>query len=356
MPTLAAGEALADCLRSLEAQTLTDFEVIVIDNSGVGLARVSGARTRVIGNPRNLGFGAAVNQAYRGSQSPYVAVINDDAVAHPEWLEALLRDAEAHPRAGMFASQVRIAEGGDLDSTGMLIAADGSSKQRGHGQAAGTPFDGRGAVPERVGRAVSPQDAGSRPARSTKASSCIAKIRIWDCGRAGLDGSAATSPGAVVDHRYSHSAGRASPLKAYYVERNRLYTVIKNFPLPHAAARARLGRAGAILLARGLDARRPRESRRVSAAQAIPPRCCRFWFFARILPRCVRLAAAASPAPEDFPIAPDHLREVRAVAAPSLHFVARRWRSYERGQAADPDPGLQRRRRGGRRGHAKSAP
>src|SRR5438270_12899916 len=38
-------------------------------------------------------------------------------------------------------------------------------------------------------------------------------------------------PGAIVEHRYSHSAGRASLLKAYYVERNRLYTAIKNFPL-----------------------------------------------------------------------------------------------------------------------------
>ena len=37
--------------------------------------------------------------------------------------------------------------------------------------------------------------------------------------------------GATVRHRYSHSAGRASPLKAYYVERNRLYTAIKNLPL-----------------------------------------------------------------------------------------------------------------------------
>jgi GT2 family glycosyltransferase len=43
----------------------------------------------------------------------------------------------------------------------------------------------------------------------------------WEC---------AYVPGAVVEHRYSHSAGRATPLKAYYVERNRLYTCIKNFP------------------------------------------------------------------------------------------------------------------------------
>lgn len=38
-------------------------------------------------------------------------------------------------------------------------------------------------------------------------------------------------PDAVVLHRYSHTAGRVSPLKAYLVERNRLWVVAKNFPL-----------------------------------------------------------------------------------------------------------------------------
>jgi GT2 family glycosyltransferase len=41
-------------------------------------------------------------------------------------------------------------------------------------------------------------------------------------------------PAAIVYHRYSHSAGRASALKAYYVERNRLFVVAKNFPVSEA--------------------------------------------------------------------------------------------------------------------------
>ena len=36
--------------------------------------------------------------------------------------------------------------------------------------------------------------------------------------------------GAGVKHRYSHSAGAYSPLKARFVERNRLWVAIKNFP------------------------------------------------------------------------------------------------------------------------------
>jgi len=38
-------------------------------------------------------------------------------------------------------------------------------------------------------------------------------------------------PTAIVHHRYSHSAGRASWLKAYFVERNRLLLVAKTFPI-----------------------------------------------------------------------------------------------------------------------------
>jgi GT2 family glycosyltransferase len=56
----------------------------------------------------------------------------------------------------------------------------------------------------------------------------------WEC---------AYVPGAVVEHRYSHSAGRASTLKAYLVERNRIFTVFKNFPLrmwPSASIAAHL--------------------------------------------------------------------------------------------------------------------
>ena len=84
--------------------------------------------------PHNAGFGAAINQGIRASTSPYVATLNDDAVAHPGWLDALVAALEARPDAGMCASQVRLFGEPRLDSAGMLVARDGSSKQRGHGR------------------------------------------------------------------------------------------------------------------------------------------------------------------------------------------------------------------------------
>jgi len=264
VPTLAAGDALAECLRSLESQTLTDFEVVVVDNSGTGRALVCGGRVRRIANSRNVGFGAAVNQAFDSSQAPYLATLNDDAVAHPQWLEALLNDAEAHRQAGMFASQVRMSDTGKLDSAGMLIAADGSSKQRGHGQALGA-YCGEPDALFPSGSALLPSGSAALYRREMLNQTGAfdesfflycedvdlglrARWAGWECRYV---------EDAVVEHRYSHSAGRASTLKAYYVERNRLYTVIKNFPLgmllraPWAALTRYFWHCASILRGRG---------------------------------------------------------------------------------------------------------
>jgi GT2 family glycosyltransferase len=230
VPTLAADETLDECLASLARQTFSDFEVIVVDNSGRRAARAN-PRVRVIANDRNVGFGAAVNQAFRQSQGLYLAVLNDDAAAHPRWLEALHGAMEPRPDVGMCASQVRHAGKDVLDSAGMLLCLDGSSKQRGHLESpasyshqeeallpSGSAALYRREMLEEIGLFdesfflyCEDTDLGLR-----------ARWAAWEC----LYG-----PQAVVEHRYSHSSGKASALKAYYVERNRLFVIFKNFPL-----------------------------------------------------------------------------------------------------------------------------
>jgi GT2 family glycosyltransferase len=256
VPTLAAGEVLEACLQALESQTVDEFEVVVIDNSGIGLVHAASPRIRVISNERNVGFGAAVNQAFHASEAPYLAALNDDAVADPRWLETLLADAEAHPRTGMFASEVRLAGTAMLDSAGMLIASDGSSKQAPLAHLtdsndalfpSGSAALYRRAMLEEIGLFdesfflyCEDTDLGLR-----------ARWAGWGCRYV---------PGAIVEHRYSHSAGRASPLKAYYVERNRLYTIVKNFPArmlwtaPFASAARYFWHVAALVTGRGKTA------------------------------------------------------------------------------------------------------
>jgi len=233
VPTLAADAALRECLGGLERQSCGDFEVIVVDNSGQGLARAASAvapAIRVVENSRNVGFGAAVNQAYRMSRAPFLATLNDDAVPGPDWIAALLEAIEPRPDVGLCASRVVLRDG-RLDSAGMLLAADGSSKQRGHG-AAPEAYP----APEEV---FFPSGSAALYRRKM-----LEEIGLFDedfflyCEDTDLGLRARWAgwkclyvPGATVEHRYSHSAGRSSPLKAFYVERNRLLVAAKNFPL-----------------------------------------------------------------------------------------------------------------------------
>jgi len=219
-------------VESLANQTRRDLEVIVVDNSGSGLVRKNGTAplARVLENHDNVGFGAAINQGMRASATPYVATLNDDAVACPKWIAALVEAMERRPDVGMCASQVRFFGEPRLDSAGMLIARDGSSKQRGHGRPpedfpvleealmpSGSAALYRRAMLEEIGGFdddfflyCEDTDLGLR-----------ARWAGWKC---------LYVPDAVVEHHYSHSAGRASGLKAYYVERNRLFVLVKNFP------------------------------------------------------------------------------------------------------------------------------
>ena len=89
---------------------------------------------QVVTADRNLGFAAAVNLAWKRSSARLLATLNDDAEAHPEWLAALRREIERSEDIGMCASQVRQFGTELLDSAGMLIGFDGSSKQRGQGR------------------------------------------------------------------------------------------------------------------------------------------------------------------------------------------------------------------------------
>jgi len=229
---MAADARLLECVQSLSRQTRQDFEVIVVDNSGQGLVRKNATApgTRVLENARNVGFGTAINQGVQASASRYIATINDDAAAHPEWLDLLVRALDRRPDAGMCASQVRLFGEPRLDSAGMLIARDGSSKQRGHGR---PPEDFP--VAEEVlmpsgsaalyRRAMLDEIDGFDDAFFLYCEDTDLGLRArwagWRC---------LYEPRAIVEHHYSHSAGRASPLKAYFVERNRLFVLVKNFP------------------------------------------------------------------------------------------------------------------------------
>ena len=233
IPTLHAGEVLASCLRALDAQEFRDFEVIVVNN-GPSATPLLGSHCsfpcRVLSPGSNVGFGAAVNSVVRASSSPYIATLNDDTEPGPAWLSSLVGEMEADSRTGMCASRILMRADGAIDSAGMLICFDGSSKQRGHSLPADRfnvseevllpsacaalyrrdMLDDVGLFDEDYFLYCEDTDLGLR-----------ARWAGWKCKYVS---------GAVVEHHYSLTAGAFSVMKARFVERNRLWVALKNFP------------------------------------------------------------------------------------------------------------------------------
>jgi GT2 family glycosyltransferase len=261
IPTLHGGEKLARCLEHLRAQTYREFDVVVVDNSGTGIAKShhQPPLVRGIENPENLGFGIAINQAIDATSAKYILTLNDDAYPAPDWIEKLVAACETDPTVGMCASQIRLQDG-RLDSAGLEIYGDGTTKQRGHREAPAAYAESRDAL--------LPSGCAALYRRRALADSGVFDPEYFLYGEDADLGLRLQLAGwrcryvadAVVEHDYSSSAGRASALKAYYVERNRLYTVLKVFPaflwplVPWYALNRYCAHFGGLVSGRGLAA------------------------------------------------------------------------------------------------------
>ncbi|MGO9016304.1 MAG: glycosyltransferase family 2 protein [Dissulfurispiraceae bacterium] len=227
---------LRDCIVSLACQTFSDFEVIVVDNgstdSSLDLIRNDFPWVRVIGLAKNTGFAEGNNTGFATSSARYIVTLNNDTIANSGWLKALYEAAESDPLVGMVASKIFLGrEGRELDSAGMLIYPDGMSRQRGRGEIDSGQFDN-------IGEVLFP-------------SACAALYRgdmLKDIGgfdedffcycedadlglRARLAGwKAVLAPQATVRHLYSQTGGPYSGFKAYHIERNRFWVLMKDLP------------------------------------------------------------------------------------------------------------------------------
>lgn len=247
------------CLTSLLSQTWPALEVIVVDNGSrdgsLELLRSRyGSRITLIESPVNLGFAGGNNLGIRAAKGAYVALLNNDAVAEADWVRALVRAAEADPAVGMCASKILVLDAhGLIDSAGLLLSADGIGRGRGRLEPDGDAY-------ARGEDALVPSGCAALYRRAM-----LDEIGLFDedffayCEDAdlGLRGRLAGwrcryAPDAIVHHAYSRSSAPYSTFKAFHVERNRCFVLLKCFPfgaivtsLPYTLARYGLQAWGA---------------------------------------------------------------------------------------------------------------
>ncbi len=234
---------LRDCLRAALAQTYPAYRVLVVDNGSTDgsadIAREEFPEATLLALGTNLHFARGTNEgmraALRDPACEYVAPLNNDTRADPEWLTELVRAAS--DRVGSVASKLLLMDRPRfLNSTGIAIARDGSSMDRSWN----APDDGRWDAAEDV---FGPSGGAALYRRSL-----LEEVGLFDedfvayyedvdlAWRARLAGwESRFASRAVVYHKYSGSVGHRSPWRQYQCERNRVWNLVQNYPWRHVA-------------------------------------------------------------------------------------------------------------------------
>lgn len=102
IPTYNRAHLIAQCLKSVLAQTLNDYEVIVVDDGSTDttrdfLLKAYGNNIRYISHPTNRGLSAARNTGIEHAQGTYIAVLDDDDVWLPDKLALQIDLMKAKP-------------------------------------------------------------------------------------------------------------------------------------------------------------------------------------------------------------------------------------------------------------------
>jgi GT2 family glycosyltransferase len=231
-------DCLKDCLESLRTQTFSSFEVILVDNGSTDgsvewIQENFTGWVRALRNAENEGFSGGNNRGIRAASGKYIALLNNDAQADPRWLEELVKVAEENSQAGMLACKIFLQRDSKIiDNVGHLIYRDGLNRGRGRLEV------DRGQY-EKIEEVFFPSGCAALYRREMLEEVGLFDEDFFAYGDdtdLGLKGRWAGwkclyVPRAVVHHRYSRSSGAYSALKAFYVERNRVWIAVKFLPL-----------------------------------------------------------------------------------------------------------------------------
>ena len=239
------GRDLIDlCLESVRAQTVRDLEIIVVDNGSTdGSAehlRRHHPDVRLVALAVNQGFAGGVNAGVAAARGEFVALLNNDAWAAPDWLERLTARLASEPAAGACAPKIYRADGSEptrrLDSTGELYSIWGLPFPRGRDELDRGQYDDAKAV-FAVSGAASVYRTALFAAVGAFDDDFFAYFEDVDLSfRAQLAGfSVLYEPSAVVYHRVgATSGGGMTPFGRYHFVKNSWFLFLKDVPAPLA--------------------------------------------------------------------------------------------------------------------------
>jgi GT2 family glycosyltransferase len=233
IPNWNGAHHLEECLDSLLAQTYPQVEIIVVDNASTddSLSLLAAyPPVKVLPQARNLGFTGACNAGLHAAGGDILVLLNNDTAVNPGWIEAVVRAFEHHPEAGIVASKMLLYDRRTVFHTaGDYVTVDGLAHNRGVWQEDTGQYDhpayvfsacgGSAAYRRTMLDAVGLLDDDFFFSLEDVDLAWRANLMGWRC---------LYVPQAVVYHKLKASGGGVTA--SYYDGRNRIYTLVKNYP------------------------------------------------------------------------------------------------------------------------------
>lgn len=238
VPNWNGREDLRVCLDALRRQTMA-MEIVVVENGSTDgsreMLRASYPDVTLLAQRVNLGFAGGVNVGLRhclrrGHEQ--IALLNNDAVADPSWLEELVAVMASDDRIGMVASKFVTIDGERLDSTGEFYSSWGLPFPRGRDEEDLDAYDDAVRIFGASGgstlyRAEMLRDIGLFDEDffayfEDVDISWRARLRGWDVRLA---------PRAVARHRIGATSSRMPGFTTHQTLKNLGWLMIKNVPM-----------------------------------------------------------------------------------------------------------------------------
>ena len=233
------GNMVIETLESVFAQTLIHkLEIIIIDNasedgSANAIEAKFGCVAIIVYSEINRGFAGGNNLGFKHASGKYLLLLNNDAVAEPTWAEELLRPLELSSDVGMCTSKILCYQNKKIiDNVGHKIYVDGLNRSRGHLK----PDNGQYDQTEEVLLASGCAAAYRYDAVMASGGFHKAFFAYGDDADLGLKLRLAGFrclyiPTAKVYHRQSASTGPFSLQKLFWIERNRVWVMMRFLPV-----------------------------------------------------------------------------------------------------------------------------
>ena len=106
MPTYNVAPWVDEAIQSVLSQTYKDFELLVIDDASTDetlerVRAIDDSRIRIAAFPDNVGLADNLNRGLNITNTEFVARMDGDDIAEPDWLETGVKVLDAYPEVGV---------------------------------------------------------------------------------------------------------------------------------------------------------------------------------------------------------------------------------------------------------------